>query len=282
MKYNPNTYAPYPILRPSASDYPGGSFTTDLKHEQQGSTLQIECSFTIEEASVERLIQTGQAACCILVYCLSALYTEVFRAPQGTFVVQEDILSSNLIGYVEVHPSVISLTDLELPTNTAHHEYGGAIVSIARNKQLASSLPWSFRVKPSNTIESVFRLERLSQGTLELNDGEFDFVAEPSDRHIVIRSNAETFDKFKDIRIPGRNLTLATVFLSALITALYELPDEVGEDEPPDGWAAVVRERMRELEIESKGLAAQKMLGSPLDRLTELSQQEERPIARIR
>ena len=274
MKYNPNTYAPYPILRPNASDYPGGSFTTDLKHEQQGSTLQIECSFTIEEASVERLIQTGQAACCILVYCLSALYTEVFRAPQGTFVVQEDILSSNLIGYVEVHPSVISLTDLELPTNTAHHEYGGAIVSIARNKQLASSLPWSFRVKPSNTIESVFRLERLSQGTLELNDGEFDFVAEPSERYILIRANAETFDKFDDIR-SQRSLTLATVYLNALITAVAALPPEAEEDEPPNGWAVTLRERKREIGVEPIGLAAQKMLGSPLDRLTELSQQEE-------
>ena len=273
MKYNPNTYAPYPILRPNASDYPGGSFTTEFKREQQDGNLRIGCSFKIDEPTMKDLIQRGQASCCVLVYCLGALYTEVFRAPQGTFVVAEDIPSANLIGNVEVHPSVITLTDVELPTSTAHPEYGGSTMSVTKNKQLASSTPWSFNVKPTSAIESVFRLDRDGEGTYGLEDGEFDFEAEPSDRHIVIRSNAETFDKFKDIRIPGRNLTLATVFLSTLITALYELPDEVGEDEPPDGWAAVVRERMRDLEIESKGLAAQKMLGSPLARLTELAEQ---------
>ena len=277
MKYNPNTYAPYPILRPNASDYPGGSFTTELKHEQQDSNLRIECSFTIEEASVKDLIQTGQAACCVLVYCRGALYTEVFRAPQGTFVVSEDIPSDNLIGYVEVHPSVITLTDLSLSTSTAHSEYGGSVISIARNKQLASSLPWSFRVKPSNTIESVFRLDRDSEDTYKLEDGEFDFVAEPSDRHIVIRANAETFDNVLAIGSAvrsNRSLTLATVYLNALISALADiLLEEVGEDEPPDGWAVSLRERMRDLGIESKGIAAQRMLGSPLARLTELAQQ---------
>ena len=114
MKYNPNTYAPYPILRPNASDYPGGSFTTEFKHEQQHGNLRIECSFTIEGASVKGLDSNEvRLACCVLVYCLGALYTEVFRAPQGTFVVAEDIPSDNLIGYVEVHPSVITLTDVE-------------------------------------------------------------------------------------------------------------------------------------------------------------------------
>ena len=274
MKYNPNTYAPYPILRPNASDYPGGSFTTWLKHEQQGSNLRIECSFTIEEVSVKNLIQTGQAACCILVYCLGTLYTEVFKATQGSLVVAKEIPLSNLIGNVEMHPSVISLTDINLATRMAHSEYGGAIVSIARNKQLASSLPWSFRVKPSSTIESVFRLDRDSEDTYKLEDGEFDFVAEPSERHIVIRANAETFDEFWAIR-SQRNLTLATVYLNALMVALAELRDEVGEDELSDGWASVLREHMGSLGVESKALAAQKMLGSPLARLTELAQQEE-------
>ena len=273
MKYNPNTYAPYPILRPNASDYPGGSFTTELRHDLKGGSLLLECSFSIDEASVEHLIETGQASCCVLVYCRVTLYTEVFKAPKGSLTVKKDVPQSNLIGNVEVHPSVISLADIHLLTSTAHPEYGGAMVSVPKHKQLASSLPWSFRVKPSNTIESVFRLERLSQGTLELNDGEFDFVAEPSERHIAIRANAETFDKFSAIRCQRRDLTLATVYLNALITALAELTEEVGEDEPPDGWAVtLVRERRRDLGVESIGLTAQRMLGSPLARLTELSQ----------
>ena len=183
----------------------------------------------------------------------------------------KEIPLSNLIGNVEMHPSVISLTDINLATRMAHPEYGGAMVSVPKHKQLASCLPWSFRVKPSSTIESVFRLDRDSEDTYKLEDGEFDFVAEPAERHIAIRANAETFDKFSAIRWQRRDLTLATVYLNALITALAELRDEVGEDELSDGWASVLRERMGSLGVESKALAAQRMLGSPLARLTELS-----------
>ena len=274
MKYNPNTYAPYPILRPNTSDYPTGNFTTEFNHEQQGESLRFDCVFVLKEEGILQLVEDGQAVCCVLVYCLSTLYTEVFKAAAGSLVVKEKIPLSKLNGNVEIHPSVISAADLTLPIDRAHPEYGGTHMSVAKYRQLASSMPWSFNVKPASAIESVFRLDRLDQGTLDLVEGEFDFEADPLERHIIVRANAETFDSFLSIRSHSRDLTLATVYLNALTFALSELKDAASEDEPSDGWAAVVRERMRPLGVISNGLAAQKMLGSPLARLNELARKE--------
>ena len=117
MKYNPNTYAPYPVLRPNAFDYPEGEFSTKLKRERRGNELYIECSFNISEPAVLDQVQKGNAACCILVYCLATCYTEVFKATDGNTVLSAFISCDNLKGHVEVHPSVISAENMALPTD---------------------------------------------------------------------------------------------------------------------------------------------------------------------
>ena len=270
MKHNPNTYAPYPILRPDAFDYPEGSFITTLSQEQHEYDLHVECVFNVDEPTIKEQIVAGDATCCILIYCLATCYTEVFKASSDPLTVSAVVSCDNLKGNIEVHPSVISVKDIALSTKTAHPEYNSVPLVVPKYKQLASSVPWSFNVKPSSTIESVFRLEREDPELSELADGEFDFEAEPSERHIVIKSNPVTYDAFQDIR-HEREITLATVYLNALTFALGELDDEPDENEPPDGWTVTLRERKRQLPIESNGLAAQRLLGTPLSRLNEFT-----------
>ena len=270
MKYNANTYVPYPILRPEAYDYPEGEFTTELSKERLGDNLHLECNFNIKEPTVLNQVKDGKADYCILVYCGAACYTEVFRASEGSTVVSAVISCNNLKGNVEVHPFVISVEDIPLSTSTAHSEYGGAPIVVEKGKQLASSLPWSFTVKQTGTIESVFRLERESAKVPKLRDGEFDFEAEPAERHIVISANQKTYDEFNDIRSESK-LTRATVYTNALIVALCELPEEPDENEPPDGWAVTLRERLRTEDTDSKPVAAQRMLGNPLAYLSEFT-----------
>ncbi len=274
MKFNPNNYAPYPILRPNSSDYPEGNFTTTFSQEQRDNDLHVDCAFDIDEPTIQEHIKAGDVACCILIYCSATCYTEVFRSSPGDLKVSAVVYLDNLKGNIEVHPSVISVKDIALPTKTAHPEYGGATMVVAKYKQLASSVPWLFTVKPPGTIESVFRLERDNPEQSKLEDGEFDFIVEPLERHIVIKSNPKTYDAFQEIRSETA-LTRATVYLSALIYALgFINMDEPDENEPPDGWAVTLRERKRQLRIESDALAAQRMLGAPFSCLGEFTHRE--------
>ena len=164
-----------------------------------------------------------------------------------------------------------------MSTNTAYTEYKKTIIPVAMRKQLAMDEPWHFAVGVVGPIERVFQLDKDDTNALE--NGEFDFVAEPSARYIVIRSNSTTYDDFQSIR--GRNhvqLTRATVYLCALTSALGSLrKDGPDDNELDEGWAATVWSLIQEQDIQwpepcTDGLAAQKLLRTPLDKLTILSE----------
>ena len=270
MKYNANTYAPYPILRPKAYDYPEGEFTTELSQERRGDNLHLECNFNMKEPTVLNQVKEGKADYCILVYCGATCYTEVFRAARGSTSIAALVSCGNLMGKVDVHPSVISAENMALPTDTAHPEYAGKMIIVEKGKQLAAGFPWSFTVKPKGRIESIFKLDTESPSDPKLKDGEFDVEAEFTERHVVIRANRKTYDEFNDIRSDTK-LTRATVYLNALSIALCKLPLDPDDDEPPDGWAVTLRERRKQEDTDSETLLAQRMLGNPFSCLREFT-----------
>jgi hypothetical protein len=266
MKYNSNSYTEYPMLRPYSDDYPNGSVRTELSQEIRNEMVVIECEFDVAEPAVYEKINEGSAACCLLVYCAATCYTEMFRAEPGAVDASASIPCGALNGRVEVHPSVITLRDIVLPTSTAHPEYGGNLIPIERFRQIASSEPWVFQVKPSVRLESVFKLD--SDASNILGDWEFDFESDPGERYIVIRANQKTYKRFRELRHKTET-TRATVFLTALTQALHFVDLEPSDDEPPIGWASTVRDKLEETKLDiwnghSCGLAAQRLLGEPL------------------
>ena len=278
MKYNPNSYVPHPVLRPHSTDYPDGVMGTSLSREMVDDDLIIKCDFNIEEPTILTQVENGNVACCILVYCSATCYTEVFRAAAGNTVVSATISTRDINGRIEVHPSVISFEVIALPTDTAHPEYSGNLMSVDKRKQLAASEPWSFVIKAAGKIESVFRLQRDSAEPSELEDWEFEFEADVSARYIVITSNAKTYNAFHGIR-SRHDITRATIYLNALTTALPDLHEEPDENEPAEGWATTLRERLKELNLDnsdrhSYGFVAQRLLGTPFSYLSQLAETE--------
>ena len=275
MKYNPDAYTDYPILRPHSSDYPDGSISTKLTRRREERHLHIELSFEIDEPVVRKQIEKNDARCCALLYCRGTCYSEMLTAAGGTTVISTSVPLGQLKGRVEIHPAVITVDDLVVSTETAHQEYAGTPMPVRKYRQLAMDEPWHFAVGTVGPIESVFRLEEADTDTLE--DGEFDFQVDPGERYIVIRSNPETYRAFDAIRKrKQKRLTVASVFLTALTTALGELQKDADEREPTEGWAATVRAHIQELGVRwpdscGHGLTAQKLLRKPLDALPSLS-----------
>lgn len=282
MKYNSNSYTEYPMLRPYSDDYPNGSIRTELSQEIRNEVVVIECRFDVTEPAVNEKIEEGSAGCCILVYCAATCYTEMFRAKIGDDTASASIPCGALNGRVEVHPSVITLRDIVLPTSTAHPEYGGNLIPIERYRQIASSEPWVFQVKPSVRLESVFKLD--SDVSNILGDWEFDFESDPSERYIIIRANQKTYKQFGEIRHKTET-TRATVFLSALTQSLHSVEPEPSDDEPSIGWASTVRDKLQEMKLDiwnghSCGLAAQRLLGEPLNLLAAPAESDGEPLGR--
>ena len=272
MKYNPDAYLDYPILRPNSSDYPEGRLTTKLSRKHSNSRLDIALAFEVEEPAICRQIEKGDALCCALLYCRTTCYSEMLRADSGSIVVSASVPLGRLTGRVEIHPSVIATDDLAIRTETVHPEYGTGAIPVNKHRQLAMDEPWHFAVGFVGAIESVFRWEQDERSALE--NWEFEFDTDPGERHIVIRANPETYQACKDIRRQAVNLTKATVYLNALTTALADLLKDSDENELAEGWAATVRAHMEKQNINwpgscSSGLAAQRLLNRPLDYMPE-------------
>ncbi len=275
MKYNPDAYADYPILRPYSSDYPKGKISTQLTQEPSGESLSFKIDFQIHESTIQEHISRGDAICCALLYCSATCYTDLFRASESEINISSSVPMRNLKGRIEIHPSVIAIDDIDMKTDTAHTEYQSSVMMVNRRRQLAMDTPWYFAVGMVGPIESVFRLDKDDTESLEY--GEFEFQSEPSERYIVVRSNPKTYDDFQTIRDRKQiALTRATVYLNALTAALGELEEQADDNEQPEGWAATVRSLMQEQEIHwpescSNGLAAQRLLRKPLAQLPVLS-----------
>ena len=276
MRYNPNAYIEYPVLRPHSSDYPDGRISTKLLYEREGDSLRITIEFEIAESGIQRQIDKGDAVCCAFLYCSTTRYSDMIIADEGKTTISILVPLAPLRGRVELHPSVITTDYLVLRTETAHEEYERKAMPVQMRRQLALDEPWHFTVGLMGPIESVFQLQKSNPGE-SIADGEFDYQIDPSERYIVIKANQKTFDEFQIIR--GHNmrvLTSASVYLNALTAALGVLNDERDESEPSEGWAATVRGLIHEAKIQwpehcSDGLAAQRLMKKPLDALPELS-----------
>ena len=278
MRYNPNAYVDYPILRPNSSDYPDGGITTSLEWARENTNLLARLEFNITEPGILKQIKKADAICFAFLYCSTTCYSEMLRADSGSTVISALIPLSNLKGRVELHPSVVAVDDLVLRTDTAHPEYKSQSIPVQFRKQIAVDEPWHFSVGLVGKIESVFRLEQ-SEEQNSLEDGEFDFQIDPTSRYIVIRSNPRTYRDFQRIRERGQKpLTAASVYLSALTAALGELEPEPDDSEPAEGWAHTVRALLQKHNLPwpdgcSDGLAAQRLMRTPLAALPNLSEQ---------
>lgn len=275
MKFNENGYSDRPVLRPNATDYPDGRFTTKFRHQKEEDTLLVTVEFDIDEPAIVRLIDKGDAVCCAQIYCLGTSYTEMIIATSGSKNISATIPLENLNGRVEVHPSVITIDDVALPTGTAHPEYGDKLLSLPKYTQLAADAPWHFTAEVSGSLESIFTFEQ--DDKQELENGEFWFEVDTKDTYITIRSNSFTSDVLPDIRA-YEDWTRASIYLVALTDALSILKvsgDQPDEYEPPVGWAATLRKLLTENRLSifdgrhSVGYAAQKLLRNPLVHLLE-------------
>ena len=276
MKYNPDSYSEYPILRPNSDDYPDGQFATSLSLKEisessnSEANIQLRLDFSIDESAIENEIKDGDAICCAHLYCTATCYSEMLVANKGNFFVESLVSLGNVRGRVELRPLVLTINDIAIKTQTAHPEYGGNMLPVSRYKQLAVCEPYHFTVGFIGAIESVFRLEKISD-EVGLERGEFEYEADISQRYIRIKMNPETYEDFQGLRAQ-ESLTQMTVYLNALTNALLYLPEEADDDEMSEGWVSTIREHLRRRGIDvpnghSYGLAAQKLLDIPLKNL---------------
>ncbi len=283
MKYSARRNYLHPVLRPYSDDYPQGNLQTRLtRSELANGSLNLAIVFDVSEKRILEQITGESAVCVAMLYCGSTLYRQMLRAGAGSLEISESIPADLLRGNVEIHPAIVVVkAKVKHPTDTAHREYNSAPVSIEKWHPLAVDQTWHFQVNSDvRPTKGIFNWVICDS----LPDGEFDINADTSDRYIDIIANSGTLTKFKSLR-GGESWPLATVFMSALVTALAEVKElEDGEGLNDDGWVSCIKANLtsREIDIGRDGQtgthtlfrAAQLLLENPFNAFIATAEQE--------
>lgn len=276
MKYNPNRNYLYPVMRPYSDDYGDALLGTNVTTQAMNGEVHITVNFEVSETSVRKQVADGKAQCSAMLYCRDTLHREMLRASPGSFRLNRSVPLNRLANHVEIHPAIITLGDIEHPTDTAHEEYEGAPVRVGKWKPLATDQTWHFEVNPNvRPVRSIFNLV-----PKDLPDGEFDIEIDPAQRYINITASVSTLEQFSTMR-HNVDLVASTVYISALTEILSYLKTAHLDNEEINnsGWITCIRSSLKQLNIDigsndqdgshSLFRAAQLLLDGPFGRLIE-------------
>ena len=284
MRYRANRNHLHPVLRPDSDDYLNSVFNTTLAtptYDAQNGLINVSVHFEPRNTTIRRAVEAGDAICAAMVYCSSTQYRDKLEASvRQPFVAQGQIPASLVKNRVEVHPAIITTHDIEaFDTTTSHPEYQRQQVKIEEFAPIAADHNWHFEVSPQLTpVRGIFRIREAQGRTLEF--GEFDTIIDEEEQYIYIEASPETLETFNRNRTK-LDRTIPTIFLSAVLATLANIKESEfdGQENAEEcQWRDCILNRLAELDVDIFGnedqapntsifLAAQKLLGTPLQRI---------------
>lgn len=257
MKFDVNRHYLYPVLRPHSDDYgEEASFVTLLDTQSSSHNVEVRMEYAVSDATIKEQVLSSKARCVAMLYCRDTMYRQLLKqnVSDDKFSLFESIPMYLLRNQVEVHPAIVAQTIIEtFPTSTAHSEYGGIPIRLAKGQPLAVDNPWFFDVNSQQLkVDSLFKLVVDTQD--DLKDYEFDVVVDEKERYVDIKANENTIDSFRKLR-KIRNATIPTIYLSSLITLLSRFQeinadnDLSLEDIPSVGWYRCVDQKLKDHNI---------------------------------
>ena len=252
MKYDVNRHYLYPVLRPHSDDYgEDATFLTSLEAQPSSHNVEVRMEYSVSDATIKEQVLSSQARCVAMLYCRDTMYRQLLKQNvlDDQFSLFEVIPIHLLCNQVEIHPAIVAQTLIKtFPTSTAHSEYGGIPITLAKGQPLAVDNPWYFDVNSQQLkVDSLFKLVVDTQS--DLKDYEFDVVVDEKERYVDIKANEDTIDSFRRLR-SIKNATIPTIYLSSLITLLSRFQeictdnDLSFEDIPSVGWYRCVNQKL--------------------------------------
>lgn len=251
MKYVSKRNYLYPVLRPYSDDYEDAELKTEVTAGIDGAYINIAVDFHLNEESIRREVEAGNARCAAMLYCSDISHREMLVAEKGRFRLSKSVHSRMLVGRVELNPLIVTSDNISHSTHTAHREYGNTPVAVGRFQPLATDRPWHFDVNAEQrATKSIFNLATDTDNIL--SDSEFDVEINVNERYLTIKANEGTLDLFRRIR-SNEKLTIPTVYMNALIDALAYIKYNNLEDEndgyDSNGWVACIKTNLNRLGI---------------------------------
>ena len=253
MKYDSNRHYLTPVARPYADDYPGIMFETRLEVRQSSNNVIVDMEYIITDRNIREAITSSQAICSGMLYCRDTMYRiPMLNIGKDHFNLSESIPIRMLKNLVEIHPAIVAKTTIEqFSTATAHSEYGRLPIRIERGRPLAVDGVWYFEVDARHLqTHSIFNLKTDKENVLRRD--EFDIQVDIDERYVSIVADEKTLESFRTRR-NNKNITIPSVYLSALITVLSLFNEvdssnegDIPESAPSGGWYRCIHQKLRD------------------------------------
>lgn len=264
MLIRPSTTFAHPILSPHTEDYGDGIFdiTLDVEESPDTGTIRIGGQCTLDDASVRRLADSGQATIGVVVECLETYYQRFFPADLASFTLDFD--QGELRGRVTVQAVIAASSDnVRLASESIAEDYPEHTRVVRVGDVVAVSTIHSFEAGLDKLLpmESIFHLvsnEQVEEGIFHVGlDNEA----------IRIEVHPTLYTTIYGLRGTGmRDILLPSFFLPAVMTALDAMRNPGYE---AHRWHRVIEARCSHEGIKldagtDLALAGQKLLDAPL------------------
>jgi len=227
MLIRPSTTFAHPILSPHTEDYGDRIFdiTLDVEESPETGTLRIGGQCTLDDASVRRLVESGQATIGVVVECLETYYQRFFPAELALFTLDFD--QGELRGRVAVQAVIAASADsVRLASESIAEDYPDHTKVVRAGDVLAVSTIHSFEAGLDKLLpmESIFHLvsnEQVEEGIFHVGlDNEAIRIEVHPKLYTTIYGLRGT--RMRDILLPSFFLPAVMTALDAMRTPGYE------------------------------------------------------------
>lgn len=254
---------PYPVL--GNGDDIAGIFNTAFEVTLSPDKTQIAYKIDIKNNTIETLISLGLAQYVIQIECRSTFYRRAFCFKEKKGVIEID--TQRLREKVSVSFYVCALQAIpDYTPSDCHPDYAGLSFPIEKADILADGGEGIFiaekQFDPLNAPVSSFM--KIQAGNNETGP----MIVDPDDDDIIIRLSKEDYKSYLKLKDTNSTNLHAAVVFPALVDILHIVNSDKDGVYESYSWNARLKVicRERKIDISEPLEAAQKLLGSPVER----------------
>ena len=275
MRFDPNKFYTYPVLRPSSTDYQQAAFEVEIQPDRiRGTTsLRVTADFFLSDPDLQTLLTEGRAAFVLRIHSIGSHHRSAYMTRDSQ--VSRTFADGQLHGRTELWGFLIAMQDLpNFRAERWHADYGSMSFDIHAGAVLAADEPKEYWIDTAEEalIGSIFELQensRLAAGSWEV---------QLDDDKVVLHMSMRDYQRFCQARSRVNGTTDAayimnSVYLPALIWTL-QVADVDSDSYSDNRWYRSLNSRLSDCECmplgstaESRLMDAQKLLDNPFANL---------------
>ncbi len=266
MRVKQSTSFPHPILAEHTGDYGDRTFIVNLEIEEEPGVgaVSLRGSATIDDSSVQRMIDTGKAKIGLMIHCQDTYLDQFVECPAGE--IRLNLSGGRVRGTVHVRGVVLATQELlRLESENIDAEFPADSRLVHQGDFIALSQELSFEAGLEKLVplESIFRLKRAE----DTPEGQFRIKWDSE--AIEIFAHPALYNVLHSLREQAsmRDLLIPALYLPVVMSTLDAMREE--EDFASRRWYSVVSARCKAEGIDIKNIddlaeAAQRLLDAPL------------------